>query len=216
MAQTKLIIATRNKGKLREVEALLAGYPLEVLSMADFPDLPEIRENGNTFAENAIIKATFVAQKTGLLTLGDDSGLEVDHLEGAPGVHSARFAGEPADDRRNNQKLLALLEGGPLEARSARFRCVMALAEPEGRTHLVEGTCEGYIGWELIGEQGFGYDPLFMLPNRALTLAQLDLETKNQISHRAQALKKALPMLLELLDIKPRKTFPDVENGVEH
>lgn len=193
----KLVVATKNAGKLKEVKALLANYPFYVLSLADFPDLPEIAETGLNFAENAGIKATAVAEHTGLMALGDDSGLEVDFLDGAPGVFSARFAGEDADDRLNNQMLLSLLAGVPLEQRTARFRCVMALAIPGDRqVYFTEGTCPGLIGDEPVGEQGFGYDPIFILPEKGLTLAQLDLETKNQVSHRAQALKKAVALLL--------------------
>jgi XTP/dITP diphosphohydrolase len=193
----KLVVATKNAGKLKEVKALLANYPFTVLSLADFSDLPEIAETGLTFAENARIKAMAVAEHTGLMALGDDSGLEVDYLDGAPGVFSARFAGEGADDRLNNQKLLSLLAGVPPEQRTARFRCVMALVIPGNRqVYFTEGTCPGLIGNEPVGEQGFGYDPIFILPEKGLTLAQLDLQTKNQVSHRAKALKKAVALLL--------------------
>ncbi len=193
----KLVVATKNTGKLKEVKALLADYPFLVLSLADFPDLPEIAETGLTFAENAQIKASAIAEHTGLMSLGDDSGLEVDFLDGAPGVYSARFAGEDADDRKNNQKLLSLLIGVPLEKRTARFRCVMALVIPgHSQVYLTEGTCPGLIGENPVGEEGFGYDPIFILPEKGLTLAQLDLEAKNQVSHRAQALKKAVTLLL--------------------
>jgi XTP/dITP diphosphohydrolase len=195
----KLVVATKNQGKLREVKALLADYPLEVLSLKDFPDLPEIEETGSTFAENALIKATTVAKQTGLLTLGDDSGLEVDCLDGRPGVLSARFAGEPASDWRNNQKLLALMAGIAPEKRTARFRCVVAIVEPTGQSYLAEGTCEGRIGYAMVGDQGFGYDPLFIIPESGLTLAQLDMASKNKISHRSQALKQAIPILLSIL-----------------
>ncbi|MGI6649219.1 MAG: XTP/dITP diphosphatase [Bacillota bacterium] len=195
----KLVVATKNQGKLREVKALLADYPLEVLSLKDFPDLPEIEETGSTFAENALIKATTVAKQTGLLTLGDDSGLEVDCLDGRPGVLSARFAGEPASDWRNNQKLLALMAGIAPEKRTARFRCVVAIVEPTGQSYLAEGTCEGQIGYAMVGDQGFGYDPLFIIPGSGLTLAQLNMASKNKISHRSQALKQAIPILLSIL-----------------
>jgi len=195
----KLVVATKNQGKLREVKALLADYPLEVLSLKDFPGLPEIEETGSTFAENALIKATTVAKQTGLLTLGDDSGLEVDCLDGRPGVLSARFAGEPASDWRNDQKLLALMAGIAPEKRTARFRCVVAIVEPTGQSYLAEGTCEGRIGYAMVGDQGFGYDPLFIIPESGLTLAQLDMASKNKISHRSQALKQAIPILLSIL-----------------
>jgi XTP/dITP diphosphohydrolase len=193
----RLVLATRNQGKLREVKALLANYPFEVLSLADFPDLPEIHETGRTFTENAKIKAIAVYEHTGLSALGDDSGLEVDCLGGAPGVYSARFAGEAADDLMNNQKLISMLEGIEPERRTARFRCVMALAMPNSSLYLTEGICEGMIGYELAGDQGFGYDPLFIIPEKGMTLAQLDIDIKNMISHRAQAFNKVAAILVD-------------------
>ncbi|NPV27175.1 MAG: XTP/dITP diphosphatase [Firmicutes bacterium] len=194
-----IVLATKNLGKIREFAELLAGWPVRVLSIRDWPDLPEIIEDGATFAENALKKARAVCQHTGLLALADDSGLEVDYLGGAPGVLSARFAGEPIDDDRNNRKLLTLLEGVPLEQRTARFRCVIAIVTPTSESFLTEGICEGIIGQELAGTGGFGYDPLFYLPAYGRTMAQLSLEVKNSISHRAKALREASRVLLELL-----------------
>lgn len=195
----KMIVATRNLGKLKEYKSLLADLPLDLYSLADYPAIPAIEETGASFSENAFLKARFVKSYTGLLTLADDSGLEVDFLQGAPGVHSARFAGEPSDDRRNNRKLLDLLEGVPPDLRTARFRCAIAVVTSGGEEESVEGTCEGLIQDQETGDKGFGYDPLFFLPELGKTMAELDLEEKNKISHRAKALKKAKGLLLELV-----------------
>ncbi|MDK2889350.1 MAG: XTP/dITP diphosphohydrolase [Thermoanaerobacter sp.] len=184
----KLVLATRNPGKVRELSQLLSPLGYEVLSLEHFPGVPEVVENGATFRDNAVKKATAVARHTGQLALADDSGLEVDYLGGAPGVHSARFAGEGHDDRANNEKLLRLLAGVPPEKRTARFRCVVAVATPEGKVFTTEGTCEGVIAEEPRGEGGFGYDPLFYVPSCGKTFAELDPEVKNRISHRGRAL----------------------------
>lgn len=194
----KLLLATNNRGKIREITKLLAPHGIETVSLGDFPDIGEIEEDGSTFRENAVKKASVTCERTGLAALADDSGLEVDYLDGAPGVHSARFAGEEKDDEANNKKLLSLLEGVPLERRTARFRCVMAIAVPGGWVYTAEGTCEGVIALEPRGSGGFGYDPLFYLPEYGKTLAELDLETKNKISHRGRALAGALDILAEL------------------
>ncbi|HEX3031234.1 MAG TPA: XTP/dITP diphosphatase [Bacillota bacterium] len=195
----KIILATNNKGKVNELRELLAGLPFEILSLADFPHLPEVVENGETFADNAAKKAKEVALATGLLALADDSGLEVDYLQGAPGVHSARFAGPQRSDQDNNAKLLHLLQHLPLEERTARFRCVIALAQPDGTIELADGSCEGKIGLTPEGAGGFGYDPLFYLPEYGCTFAQLDLKAKNQISHRGRALQKVRQRLEEMV-----------------
>ncbi|WP_027355730.1 XTP/dITP diphosphatase [Desulfofundulus thermocisternus] len=184
----KLVLATRNPGKVRELSQLLSPLGYEVLSLEHFPGVPEVVEDGATFRDNAVKKATAVARHTGQLALADDSGLEVDYLGGAPGVHSARFAGEGHDDRANNEKLLRLLAGVPPEKRTARFRCVVAVATPEGKVFTTEGTCEGVIAEEPRGEGGFGYDPLFYVPSCGKTFAELDPEVKNRISHRGRAL----------------------------
>lgn len=186
----KLVLASRNKGKIRELEALLAGLPWQVTSLLDYPEVPEVEEDGATFRENAIKKALVVAKRLRLWTLADDSGLEVDFLNGAPGVYSARFAGIHGDDRKNNEKLLKLMAGVPWEQRTARFRCVLAFASPAGRLWTTEGECPGIIGLEPREEGGFGYDPLFYLPERGKTMAELPEEEKNQISHRAIAMGK--------------------------
>lgn len=186
-----IVVATGNRGKLTELQSLLGPLGVEIKSMKDFPDLPEVVEDGSTFAENAAKKAVEVSRATGEIALADDSGLEVDHLGGAPGVYSARFAGEHKDDRANNEKLLALLEGVPPEKRTARFKCVVALAVPGDRIYTAEGACEGVIGTAPRGEEGFGYDPLFIIPEMGKTFAQLDLDTKNSISHRGKAFARA-------------------------
>ena len=152
-------------------------------------------EDGKTFREHAVKKAVTVAVLLKEWTLADDSGLEVDALDGAPGVFSARFAGEPGDDRKNNEKLLRLLAGVPMEQRTARFRCVLALASPEGEVWTTERTCEGLIGLAPRGDQGFGYDPLFYLPELGVTMAELPEEKKNAISHRGKAMKDLLAYL---------------------
>ncbi len=198
----KLILATRNEGKVREIVALLAPLGVEVVSLAAYPEIPEVAEDGDTFVENALAKARTVMTYTGRLVMADDSGLEVDALNGAPGVHSARFAGEPRDDARNNQKLLHLLQGVPFEQRTARFRCVIALVAPDGTERISEGVCEGLIGFEPRGTGGFGYDPLFYVPDLGKTFAELDLETKNRISHRARALLAARDVVADMLGLR--------------
>ena len=195
----RLVLATRNKGKVRELRELLKDYQVEVLSLEDYPDFPEVEEDGATFEVNAIKKAKETAAYTKLVALADDSGLEVDYLNGQPGVHSARFAGEPKDDQANNGKLLKLLEGVPAEERSARFRCVAAVAVPDGSVYTAEGFCTGVIGTNLRGEKGFGYDPLFFLPEYDKTFAELDLSLKNKISHRGRALCEVKVILSKLV-----------------
>ncbi|MGB9802978.1 MAG: XTP/dITP diphosphatase [Desulfofundulus sp.] len=184
----KLVLATRNQGKVRELSELLSPLGYEVVSLNQYPGVPEIIEDGATFKENAVKKATVVARYTGQMALADDSGLEVDYLGGAPGVHSARFAGERHDDRANNEKLLRLLAGVPPERRTARFRCVVAVATPTGQVFTAEGACEGVIADRPRGEGGFGYDPLFYVPAWGKTFAELEPAVKNQISHRGRAL----------------------------
>jgi XTP/dITP diphosphohydrolase len=201
----EIVAATRNEGKLKEFRELLAGLPIRLLTVADFPGIPEVAENGNTFAENARLKAEAMAAETGLIAVADDSGLEVDALQGAPGVRSARFAGEPGDDRKNNEKLLELLRGVPPERRTARFRCLIAIAVPGEETYFSDGTCEGYIGLAPRGTNGFGYDPLFLVPEFDRTFAELDPEEKNRISHRGRALKQAQKILRELAGRQERR-----------
>ncbi|MHB8170337.1 MAG: XTP/dITP diphosphatase [Thermincolia bacterium] len=195
----KLVLATNNKGKVKELREILANLPMEISSMEDYPALGEIEENGITFEENALIKARAVAQHAGLLAMADDSGLEVDYLNGAPGVYSARYAGEPKSDQANNTKLLQELEGVPEEKRTARFCCVIALVNPDGREYTASGACEGRINFEPSGDGGFGYDPLFFVDEFGKTFAQLDSPSKNSISHRGRALQQAIIMLKNML-----------------
>ncbi len=194
----KLVLATKNKDKVREISDFLAPHGYEVMSIDEFPDIEEIEENGETFRENAVYKATRACELTGAMSLADDSGLEVDYLDGAPGIYSARFAGEEKDYHANNEKLLSLLAGVPVERRAAQFKCVMAVAVPDGWVYIAEGACDGVIAEEPRGEGGFGYDPLFYLPKYGQTFAQLDPEIKNEISHRARALAGVLDILSDL------------------
>ncbi|MCL6559515.1 MAG: XTP/dITP diphosphatase [Firmicutes bacterium] len=191
----RLVLASTNPGKIAEISAIIAPLGWEILSTAAYPGFPEIEERGATFEENAVEKARVTAAFTRETALADDSGLEVDYLHGAPGVYSARFAGEPKNDAANNAKLLKLLEGVPYEKRTARFRCVIAIASPEGRVWTAEGVCNGYILTEPRGTGGFGYDPLFFFPEYQKTFAELPPAVKNRISHRGQALEKIRELL---------------------
>lgn len=194
----KLVLATKNENKVKEMAQFLAPHDIEVVSLNEFPDLPEIEEGGKTFKDNAVIKATEACMFTGTMALADDSGLEVDCLDGLPGIYSARFAGEDKNDGENNKKLLELMAGTPAEQRTARFKCAMAVATTEGFVYSTEGVCEGVIAEAPRGEGGFGYDPLFYLPEYGKTFAELDLETKNKISHRARALAGVLDIIAEI------------------
>ena len=195
---TRIVLATRNQGKVRELRDLLADLKVKVVPVSEFPGCPEVEETGETFEENALLKARAVAAFTGELALADDSGLEVDALGGRPGVRSARFAGPEASDEENNRKLLELLREVPAEGRTARFRSVVAIASPSGRAATAEGFCEGLIGFEPRGQGGFGYDPLFIVPDGS-TFAELDERTKNRISHRGLAFRNAKARLAEFL-----------------
>ncbi|HEX3011765.1 MAG TPA: XTP/dITP diphosphatase, partial [Syntrophomonadaceae bacterium] len=168
-----------------------------IVTLDDIEPLPEVEEDGVTFEANAIKKASINASLSGLVTLADDSGLVVDALDGKPGVYSARFAGEHANDEKNNQKLLALLNNIPEEQRTARFKCVIAICAPGGKTATVEGSCEGKIAIKPSGQQGFGYDPLFIPEGWEKSFAMLSGEEKNRISHRGKALQKALPIIAD-------------------
>ena len=195
----EVLLATGNAGKLRELREIAAGSPLTFRGLADFPNVPEAVEDGATFAENARLKALHYAAATGSYTLADDSGLEVDALGGAPGVHSARYAGEPRSDAANNRKLLEALAGVPPEQRTARFRCAMALARAGAVLCESNGTVEGRITDEPRGENGFGYDPLFLVPALGQTVAELSADRKHALSHRGQALRAMLPRIKEVL-----------------
>ncbi|MCK9918263.1 XTP/dITP diphosphatase, partial [Microbacteriaceae bacterium K1510] len=170
----------------------------EVVSVADFPEAPEVQENGTTFEQNAIKKAATIASVLGMTALADDSGLEVDALEGRPGVYSARYAGEQATDEENWRKLLAELHDVPMAKRTARFRCVLALIEPGKEPIVASGACEGIILREPAGTNGFGYDPVFFLPQRLCTMAQLDKQEKNKLSHRAVAMNNLMEKIREV------------------
>jgi len=196
----RILIATMNEGKLREYERLLANVPgLELETMASLPGPVDVVEDRDTFAGNALKKATEIAAASGIACLADDSGLEVDALGGRPGVYSARYAGEGATDEENNAKLLDELTATADESRTARFRCAIVLVDGAGREiATVEGTCEGRIGRASKGAHGFGYDPLFIPDRYHETMAELGPETKNAISHRAHAAAKLVPLLREL------------------
>jgi len=186
----ELFLATRNEGKIREIRELLKGCDTRITSLRDYPDAPEVVENGQSYRDNALKKARFFARWMGKLTLADDSGLEVDYLKGKPGVFSARYAGEVANDRENIRRVLRELEGISPPKRGAVFRCVMALVAPWGDEEVVEGECRGWIGLEERGEKGFGYDPIFVIPRYGKTVAELTLTEKNRLSHRGKALNK--------------------------
>jgi XTP/dITP diphosphohydrolase len=196
-----LVIATKNMNKVAEFRAGLAGLGFNILSLTDFPNCPEIEEDGATFAANALKKARTAFSLTGYPSLADDSGLEVAALHGAPGVHSHRFAGPQQDDAANNALLLKKLAGLPPEQRQAQFRTVLALVLEPGRECTVEGICSGFIAESGRGCGGFGYDPLFYLPTFHRTMAELTVEEKNSVSHRGQAIKK-LRLVLEEMSAK--------------
>ena len=184
----KILVGSRNAGKIVEIQAVLSELPFEIVGLPVL-DVPDAEETGTTFRENAIIKAQYYSRHTGEYCLADDSGLEVDALDGAPGVYSARYAGENATDADNNRKLLAALEAVPAKKRTARFRSVLALAGPDGSLLLCEGVCEGVMITEARGRGGFGYDPLFFMPEHRKTLSEMTLEEKNNVSHRGNALR---------------------------
>ncbi len=195
----EIVVATRNKGKVREIRKALSGLGLKILALADFSDVPEIEEDGRSFSENALKKARFYSRLLGRLTIADDSGLEVAALNGAPGIFSARYAGEGASDGANTRKLLREMEGVSVSKRGARFRCSIAIVAPEGKETVVEGTCRGRIGFGEVGKRGFGYDPVFILPRRRKTMAQISLVEKNRISHRGKALRKLKTVIRDFL-----------------
>ena len=195
----RLLIATSNRGKLREVSVMLAGAQITLYTLDDFPGIAEAIEDGATFEENAKKKALHYHRLTGASTLADDSGLEVDALAGAPGIHSARFSGRHGDDAANNAKLIELLRGVPMDHRTARFRCAMAFAHEGTIVATAHGSIEGKIIDQPAGDEGFGYDPHFLLPQLGKTKAQLPLEIKNSLSHRGQALRAILPEIRRIL-----------------
>jgi XTP/dITP diphosphohydrolase len=194
----RVVLATRNANKVKEITAIFADTPVQFVSLEEFPGAPDVIEDGETLEDNARKKAYEIAKFTGEIALADDSGLEVDYLDGAPGVFSARFAGNNCSYADNNNKLLKLLKGVPTTHRKARFRCVMALALPVGATRTVEGRLDGYITDRLRGTDGFGYDPVFLVPEHGKTLAEMGPILKNSLSHRFKALDAMKPILLNL------------------
>jgi XTP/dITP diphosphohydrolase len=195
----RLLIATHNRGKLIEYQEMLTDFALELVTLDDVGIGEDVEETGATFAANARAKAVEYARRSGLLTLADDSGLEVDALGGEPGVHSKRYAGENKSDPERIAFLLDKLQGVSREKRTARFRCAIALATPRGDVRECDGACEGLIELAPRGTNGFGYDPVFLFPERGMTMAELSSEEKNRISHRARATEKARKILEKLI-----------------
>lgn len=196
MEQT-IIFATKNKGKLKEINAILSDLGVHVISMEEAGIAVEVVEDGKTFEENAIKKAVEIAKISNLLTLADDSGLEIDYLDGAPGVYSARYLGEDTSYDIKNNHILSLLSGVPEKERTARFVSVIAAAFPDGRVLQCRGVVEGIIGYEIKGENGFGYDPIFYVPEMGMTTAEMPPEQKNEISHRGKALRQMKTLLMD-------------------
>ena len=200
MLEKPLVLATRNQGKISEFERLLSDFPIEIKSLQDFGPISPVEEDGETFEENAYKKAHLTAKMLGFPVLADDSGLMVDALDGRPGVHSARYAGEKASDKENNLKLLEGMEG--VKNRKATFKCVIMIAVPSGPALTYEGLCHGEVAHEMKGDHGFGYDPLFYYPPLKKTFAQISLEEKNRVSHRGKAmaqLRREFDKVLEWL-----------------
>jgi XTP/dITP diphosphohydrolase len=195
----KLVLATRNVHKIEELSRMLSDLDVEILSFRDFPDLPEVVEDGGTLEDNAVKKAREISQATGLPALADDTGLEVAALGGAPGVISARYAGEACSYDDNNHKLLTELKTVPDEERGAAFRCVIALATPSGEVTTVEGRTDGVILWEARGDAGFGYDPVFLPNGHALSYAEMSQDEKNAVSHRGRALRGARELIARMM-----------------
>lgn len=191
----RMIFATGNENKMKEIREILGGLPLEILSMKQAGISADIEEDGTSFEENALIKAREVCRLAGEMVLADDSGLEIDYLNGEPGIYSARYMGEDTSYRIKNQNLIDRLEGVPDEQRTARFVCAIAAVFPNGKELVVRGTVEGMIGYEERGENGFGYDPIFYLPDRGVSTAELPPEEKNSLSHRGNALRKMKELL---------------------
>ncbi len=194
----EVVLATRNIGKVREMLELLRDLPLQVYSLDAFPQIRDLAEDGLTYTENAISKALTVARLTRRIALADDSGIEIDALQGGPGPQSRRFLGDGVSDTSRNARILKLLQGVPPKARTARYRSVVAVAAADGTVRTFEGVCEGQVAAASRGSHGFGYDPIFLIPEYGKTMAQLPLTVKNRISHRARALAAARPYLRQL------------------
>lgn len=191
----ELVIATRNRKKLQEMQRLLEGIPVRLYTIDDFPECPDVKEDEMTFEGNAVKKARHISNCTGKIAVSDDSGLEVYALNGAPGVYSARYAGEKADDRDNIERLL--FEMRDIKDRRARFVCVIALAFPDGRVEVFDGSIEGKIGYAPVGKGGFGYDPVFIPEGHERTFAEMDAHEKDILSHRGKALEKLRNYILK-------------------
>jgi XTP/dITP diphosphohydrolase len=204
---SKLLLATNNKGKVREYQSLLKGVPFELVTPAEQGINMEVEETGSTFEENARLKALAFARVSGLLTLADDSGLAVDALKGEPGIRSSRYAGEGATDADRVKFLLAKLEHIAPGKRTAHFICVIALAFPDGQIEICSGKCDGLIISEPRGENGFGYDPIFFFPALKKTMAELSTEIKNQVSHRARAAREAAKVLNNLANLQSETKY---------
>jgi XTP/dITP diphosphohydrolase len=200
----ELLVATTNRGKFAEVQSYLKHLPLKILPLQSLGNFPVVIEDGATYEENALKKARILASYSGYLTLADDSGLEVDALNGAPGIYSARYSGEEGNDQKNNDALLAALKGIPVGKRTARFVCVLALCAPNSsdmKEWTVRESCEGRIALSLKGQNGFGYDPLFFYPLFGKTFGEIDRETKAKVSHRGKALKNLAQILPSVIDL---------------
>ncbi|WML54237.1 XTP/dITP diphosphatase [Neobacillus sp. PS3-12] len=199
----EVIIATKNRGKAREFEDIFRSRGYEIRTLLDYPDIEDIDETGNTFEENAILKAEAVSATLNKLVISDDSGLVIDALDGRPGIFSARYAGEQKNDEANIDKVLEEMSEIPQSERTARFYCALALAAPGQKTLTVSGTCEGKILGERRGTNGFGYDPIFFVSEKGLSMAELSSAIKNQISHRANAIHKLDKILDSFLESDP-------------
>jgi len=199
----QLIVATKNAKKLGEIKVILKDLKLDIVSLSDFPKAPRIVENGATFKDNAVKKAVASARFYGKMSMGEDSGLCVNALDGAPGVRSARFSGKDKSDEKNNRKLIRLLQGMPKSKRRAHYACAVALADTDGLIGVVEGRCSGYIAQEPAGHAGFGYDPLFIVPGYNKTFAQLGTGIKHRMSHRFKALNKFRLILEKYIEKVP-------------
>ncbi len=197
----EVIIATKNKGKARDFVGMFEPLGFEVKTLHDFEEIEDVEETGTTFEENAVLKAETVANRLGRIVIADDSGLIVDALDGRPGIYSARYAGEDKDDEANIDKVLEELKAVPDHERTARYYCALALAIPGEKTVVVDGACEGMILRERRGNNGFGYDPIFYINSLDKTMAEVTLEEKNQISHRAMAMEKLKEILPSLLTV---------------
>ncbi len=195
----EIVIATRNEGKLREIRRILKDLDLRILSLGDISYLEELVEEGTTYLENAQMKSSCVAEVCGKIVLADDSGLEIDFLDGKPGVRSARFGGDGLDAGSKNELVLDMLKSVSYDKRTARFRCVISIQRPGGTELHCEGICEGFISENSRGDKGFGYDPIFFVPEYGKTMAELKPEEKNLVSHRAVALAKAKEILEGIL-----------------